>query len=244
MYIRADNGSHGTKIKGSAGLPCFLETLGRIHLWAYLYTCMLSRVWLFVTPWTVAHQAPLSVEFSRQGKWKPTRVGCHFLPQDIILIQGSNLSLLHLLGRQILYHCSAWGVGKIQFLAVMRLNSLLAVSRSCPYLLEATASPWAWPSTSWSSNSAWNPFLAYILSSLPFWGHTWIIQDKFFVLIFFFYLYFLAVWVACEILVPQPEMEPLSPAGEARSPNYWTARKAPNFSVLRSGTLITFANFL
>ena len=26
----------------------------------------LSRVWLFVTPWTVAHQAPLSMEFSRQ----------------------------------------------------------------------------------------------------------------------------------------------------------------------------------
>ena len=25
-----------------------------------------SRVWLFVTPWTVAHQAPLSMGFSRQ----------------------------------------------------------------------------------------------------------------------------------------------------------------------------------
>ena len=27
---------------------------------------MLSRVQLFATPWTVAHQAPLSMEFSRQ----------------------------------------------------------------------------------------------------------------------------------------------------------------------------------
>ena len=26
----------------------------------------LSSAWLFVTPWTVAHQAPLSMEFSRQ----------------------------------------------------------------------------------------------------------------------------------------------------------------------------------
>ena len=26
----------------------------------------LSRVWLFVTPWTVAYQAPLSIGFSRQ----------------------------------------------------------------------------------------------------------------------------------------------------------------------------------
>ena len=29
----------------------------------------LSHVWLFVTPWTVAHQAPLPVEFSRQEYW-------------------------------------------------------------------------------------------------------------------------------------------------------------------------------
>ena len=30
---------------------------------------LLSRVWLFVTPWTVAYQAPLSMEFSRQEYW-------------------------------------------------------------------------------------------------------------------------------------------------------------------------------
>ena len=29
----------------------------------------LSQVRLFATPWTVAHQAPLSVGFSRQGYW-------------------------------------------------------------------------------------------------------------------------------------------------------------------------------
>ena len=29
----------------------------------------LSRVWLFLTPWTVARQAPLSMEFSRQEYW-------------------------------------------------------------------------------------------------------------------------------------------------------------------------------
>ena len=29
----------------------------------------LNRVQLFVTPWTVAHQAPLSVGFSRQEYW-------------------------------------------------------------------------------------------------------------------------------------------------------------------------------
>ena len=29
----------------------------------------LSHIWLFVTPWTVAHQAPLSMGFSRQEYW-------------------------------------------------------------------------------------------------------------------------------------------------------------------------------
>ena len=32
--------------------------------------CMLSHVRLFVTPWTVAHQAPLSLGFSRQEHWR------------------------------------------------------------------------------------------------------------------------------------------------------------------------------
>ena len=30
---------------------------------------LLSRVWLFATPWTVAHQAPPTMEFSRQEYW-------------------------------------------------------------------------------------------------------------------------------------------------------------------------------
>ena len=29
----------------------------------------LSHIWLFMTPWTVAHQAPLSMGFSRQEYW-------------------------------------------------------------------------------------------------------------------------------------------------------------------------------
>ena len=28
-----------------------------------------SHVWLFVTPWTVGHQAPLSMKFSKQEYW-------------------------------------------------------------------------------------------------------------------------------------------------------------------------------
>ena len=33
----------------------------------------LSCVWLFVTPWTVAHQAPPSMEFSRQEYWSGSK---------------------------------------------------------------------------------------------------------------------------------------------------------------------------
>ena len=35
----------------------------------YFVVRSLSHVRLFVTPWTVAHQSPLSIEFSRQGYW-------------------------------------------------------------------------------------------------------------------------------------------------------------------------------
>ena len=50
--------------------------------------------------WTIACQAPLSMEFSRQEYWN----GLHSLLQGIFPTQGSNLGLLHC--RQTLYHLS------------------------------------------------------------------------------------------------------------------------------------------
>ena len=44
-----------------------------------------------MSAWTVAHQAPLSMEFPG----KNTGMGCHFLLQGIVLTQGLNLGLLH-----------------------------------------------------------------------------------------------------------------------------------------------------
>ena len=32
-----------------------------------------SHVWLFMTPWTIAHQIPLSIAFSRQEYWNGSR---------------------------------------------------------------------------------------------------------------------------------------------------------------------------
>ena len=47
--------------------------------------CMLSDVQLFVTPWTVAHLAPLSMGFSRQEYWN----GFPFLPLGNLPDPGS-----------------------------------------------------------------------------------------------------------------------------------------------------------
>ena len=65
---------------------------------------VLSCVWLFVTPWTVAYQAPLSmifprgrilkwvaISFSRGSSW----------PRDWTLV-----SCISCIGRQVLYHCT------------------------------------------------------------------------------------------------------------------------------------------
>ena len=53
---------------------------------------LLSHVWLLVTPWTVAHQASLSIEFSRQ---EYRSRGCHFLLQGFFPTQGSNSYFLY-----------------------------------------------------------------------------------------------------------------------------------------------------
>ena len=42
--------------------------------------CVLSCVQLFATPWTVAHQAPLSMEFSRLLYWS----GLPFPPPEYL----------------------------------------------------------------------------------------------------------------------------------------------------------------
>ena len=57
-----------------------------------LYKTMLScfsRVQLFVTPWTIAHQGPPSMGFSRQAYWS----GLLFLLQGIFPTQGRSASL-------------------------------------------------------------------------------------------------------------------------------------------------------
>ena len=63
----------------------------------------LSHVQLFATPWTVTHQAPLSMGFSRQDYWS----GLPFPSPGIFPTQGSNPGLPHC--RQTLYPLSHQG---------------------------------------------------------------------------------------------------------------------------------------
>ena len=69
-----------------------------------LYVCAGS---LFATPWTMALQAPLCMEFSRQEYWS----GLPYPPPGIFPTQGSNPGLPHC--RQILYHLSHQGSPRI-----------------------------------------------------------------------------------------------------------------------------------
>ena len=89
--------------KSIYGVAALLESMSWTrHKWSLSSWCSnspaaaaksLSCVRLCATSWTVAHQAPLSVGFSRQN----TGAGCHFLLQEISLTQGLNLYLLCLL---------------------------------------------------------------------------------------------------------------------------------------------------
>ena len=50
-------------------LPSFLSILSQPSWEVKSEVKSLSHVWLFATPWMVAYQAPLSMEFSRQEYW-------------------------------------------------------------------------------------------------------------------------------------------------------------------------------
>ena len=62
-----------------------------------------SHVWLVATPWAVAFQAPLSMEFSRQLlKWIAfSYFGGSSWPRD-----WTRVSWVSCIGRWILYHCA------------------------------------------------------------------------------------------------------------------------------------------
>ena len=67
----------------------FINTLA--HFSCVLRVCSVAVVSDSVMPWTVGHQDPLSMGFSRQEYWS----GLNFLLQMILLTQRFNLHLLN-----------------------------------------------------------------------------------------------------------------------------------------------------
>ena len=76
-----------------------------VHVYVCLCAHVLSDVWLFVTPWTIAHQAPLSTIFSKQGYCSSIL----YPRTKYFLTQGLNPHLLCLLHWQAnSLHCATW----------------------------------------------------------------------------------------------------------------------------------------
>ena len=70
-------------------LPLYSFLLKYVYSRKYVLRC----VQLFATPWTVAHQAPLSMRFSQKEFWSELP----FPPPGDLPDPGVNFSLLHLL---------------------------------------------------------------------------------------------------------------------------------------------------
>ena len=89
----------------STSILCFIVITGLYH--PSVCAQLLSHVWLFETPTTVAHQAPLSMEFSRQEYWSglpfPSSGALPSCPRDQACI-----CCISCIDRWILYHCTTW----------------------------------------------------------------------------------------------------------------------------------------
>ena len=126
---------------GDSGHPCLVSDLRgqdfRFPSLNRLLPSRFSRVQLFMTPWTIARQAPLSMVFSRQEYWS----GFHALLQGIFLTQGSgNVSSIV---RRALSH-----QGRLAFMMLRYVPSIPTFWVEYPWLLffpfyqfQYTASP-------------------------------------------------------------------------------------------------------
>ena len=115
---------------------------------------LLSHVWLFVTPWTAAHQAPLSMEFSRQEYWSgvllfPSPGG--FLNQGFV--PGSPAA-----SKWILYRWATWSA-HIHTCIYIYIYSLEFQSKSLSY--------WVSPLSGQRSLAGYGP-----------WSHTESVTTK------------------------------------------------------------------
>ena len=87
-------------------LKCYINKCKVVITHACLVSCSVLHVWLFVTSWTAACQAPLSMEFSRREYCSELP----FLSQAIFPTQGrfSCVSSISYICMWVRYHCIIW----------------------------------------------------------------------------------------------------------------------------------------
>ena len=103
------------------------ETLEDVDLAPTCLVKSLGRVRLFATPWTVAHQAPPSMEFSRQEYWS----GLPFPSSGDLPDPGIELRVsTHC--RQTLYRLSHQGILWLSWLLLLLDLQLIS---SCKYVI-------------------------------------------------------------------------------------------------------------
>ena len=112
----------------------------------YAWVCMISHVWLFVTPRAVAWLTPLSMGFSRQEYWSalpfPSPGG---LPKPGI----EHISPVSpaLIGKWVIYHCAIWEAPESMFSSAQLSRVHLSVTpwtAACQASLSITNS-WSRP---------------------------------------------------------------------------------------------------
>ena len=173
----------------------------------------LSRVRLFATPWTVAHQAPLSMGFSRQEYWS----GLPFpSPEDRYSRPRDWTQVSHIAGRRF----NLWATREawINEKGPNFYNFLFPHLHCCR--------------GHWHSSLSRKPeCLACFPLDLGYGRNQ--AKPIFF---FFFFWYILILWlqhIVCGILVPQPGIEPMPPALAAPSVNHWTTREVPQANLVK-----------
>ena len=107
-----------------------------LRIFTVACVCLLSRfsrVWLFATLWTLAHEAPLSLEFSRQEYWS----GLPWLPPGDLPVPGIRLESLvspALAGKFFIssatWETSLWHTGPL----IVMYRWVLGLKPMCPAL--------------------------------------------------------------------------------------------------------------
>ena len=125
----------------------------RLYMCVCVCVCHFSRVpWTVVTPWIVAHQAPLSMGFSRRGFWsglpcpppgnlpdpeiKPTSPGSPALQADSL-----PLSHLHVIYLRVLLWLAFLGRAWLQLLSQL-LNTSVTENEICFRFHCCVECPW------------------------------------------------------------------------------------------------------